>query len=41
MAITFSFATRPVIDIAVACHVLKPSGAKIHAMAPPSMASTE
>ena len=41
VATTFSLATRPVMDMAVACQESKPSGAKMNAMAPPSMASTE
>ena len=41
VATTFSLATRPETVSAVACQVLKPSGAKIQATRLPSMASTE
>ena len=32
VATTFSFATRPVMDVTVACQSPKPSGAKIQPM---------
>ena len=41
VAMTFSFATKPVTDMAVACHVSNPSGAKIQLTAPATRASSE
>ncbi|VWM18505.1 Uncharacterised protein [Collinsella intestinalis] len=39
--ITFSLATRPVTDIAVACQESKPNGANIQLTAPATVASSE